>query len=741
MVLRTGGSRARPGALAGGLSEKEITMTANRGSHAAAFALAAGVCLIASISSAQSTQPAGAEGLAPMIPSEAFFYIERRGHQAVREVFKASNLGKMAADEAIKQFVNDSRVRIEQMIAKGILSLESPEEVAKYQKMLHDVLRPIWHNPSAMYLVLDKNFENAPGVGFICVTGKYRDSCRESLTAMIKVDVAGQDEQGKRHSFTYKKGSTIWQGVASHHKEFKLPKDPKKLVAALDDKTLFMTCWLNDILLIAMKLPAADAMSRMLSLTKPAKGKDADGNLQIVMKKTALKDWAFRWYLDAEAIRKAAKATKKADFDPFGQILGPLGIDAVRAVGGTEGYADNVYARKTYVYAPGGQGGLIRAFKRGGSYEKALAMIPDTSSMFLAGEFDSTAMIGVIQQMVKAQASSKSRADEMRKQMMKEMEKEMEAAKKQAAEVEKKLAEAQKQAAKAMKELAEAKGKATTMPRTMPVLPVPNGVPLVATRPASAPTTQIPEGTRKILAQVQALVEASDGNVGAFTTEMQGVGPAPMMGAMMMMGGPPFGVVLGLKDRDKALKAIDELVKLQAAKKDEDEDEDEGPDIDIPMQMRPKKPSSYRRVPIRYLGEMLRMAVLKDRVVIALSDNAAKLAIDAALDKCGGFAPDSKAQPVAKLCGKGPGIFYLDLSAMVKSSWPMLMTMAEKAPDDMPLASLPSTAKMARMLGPEIAVFQPDADGLLMNSRGKIPFATKFLWAYPMLMVGFMFMM
>ena len=97
-------------------------------------------------------------------------------------------------------------------------------------------------------------------------------------------------------------------------------------------------------------------MSRMLSLTKPGKGKDTDRNFQMVMKKTALKDWAFRWYLDAEAIRKASKATKKAGFDAFGQILDPLGINAIRAVGGTEGYADNVYARKTYIYAPGGQG-------------------------------------------------------------------------------------------------------------------------------------------------------------------------------------------------------------------------------------------------------------------------------------------------------------------------------------------------------------------------------------------------
>ena len=51
----------------------------------------------------------------------------------------------------------------------------------------------------------------------------------------------------------------------------------------------------------------------------------------------------------------------------------------------------------------------------------------------------------------------------------------------------------------------------------------------------------------------------------------------------------------------------------------------------------------------------------------------------------------------------------------------------EEGPSILPLASVPSTGKLTRMLGPQIAALQPDDGGLLLKSRGKIPFATKFM--------------
>jgi hypothetical protein len=141
------------------------------------------------------------------------------------------------------------------------------------------------------------------------------------------------------------------------------------------------------------------------------------------------------------------------------------------------------------------------------------------------------------------------------------------------------------------------------------------------------------------------------------------------------------------------------------------------------------------------------VAVMKDRVVVGLSDAAVKAGIDAALDKMGGPAPDSQTDKLLKLSGDGSAAFVFDLAALAKLAWPMLMQAVESeyVGDNLPLASLPSTDKMVSLLGPEVAVFKPDAGGILLKSRGKVPFATKLclfplagaMAFMPMVMGGF----
>ncbi|MDP6044973.1 MAG: hypothetical protein QGG25_05145 [Phycisphaerae bacterium] len=78
--------------------------------------------------------------------------------------------------------------------------------------------------------------------------------------------------------------------------------------------------------------------------------------------------------------------------------------------------------------------------------------------------------------------------------------------------------------------------------------------------------------------------------------------------------------------------------------------------------------------------------------------------------------------------------------------WPFIVSAGQDALEDdnerdFPLASIPSAGKMARMLGSEIAVFKPDAGGLLMKSRGKIPLITKLIPGYTIMGGGLFFMM
>jgi hypothetical protein len=170
-----------------------------------------------------------------------------------------------------------------------------------------------------------------------------------------------------------------------------------------------------------------------------------------------------------------------------------------------------------------------------------------------------------------------------------------------------------------------------------------------------------------------------------------------------------------IKDQAKAAKALEALTKLTGAPADQ------------PVTTKP-----YRKTKIVPMAGALKVAMTKDRLIIALGQTAMTAAIDTALDETGALAADSKGGKLLKLAGDGSAVFQIDLAEMVKMVWPLLIASTQqdakygRAPS-FPLASIPSTGKMARMLSPEIAVFKSDKGGLLMKSRGKIPFVTKII--------------
>ena len=625
------------------------------------FMLAAIVCLSAGSAAAQLAPAQGRAGLAEMIPEQAIFYAERRGHEAIRPAYLASNLGKLGTDEAVNQFVNDSRVRIGRLIVKEMFDLEEDAEIAKHQQLLHNLLKPFWHKPAAVCVLLDDGFKNSPGFGFICVTGKYRQECKEALDALMKIGVPADGMAGERQAFTYRKGATVWHGVAKQHGEFKLPAPGPERDAALKESSVFMTCWISDILFIATKVSTADAMSGINSVVKPTKGKNTGKSFQAVMKKTAMKDWAFRWYVDLEKIYAAVKKERKGKLPG---PLGPLGLDKIRGIGGSGGYMDNVYSRLTYVYAPGTDRGILKLFAPKGDYKKAVAMAPDSATFVLAGQINMKAAIAMATELM-----GQARAEDMENVMRLEM-----------------GARARRGAAMEVK--------------------------------AAQAADEESEGA-KVLKQFQRLTEASDGNLAIFMPSIAGLG-AMMMGG----GGPPVAAVVGVKDQAQALDAVTKIAKLAGA---EEQAAAPAPPGATQPAGAPVKPNLYRKIPIRYFGDMVRVAVMKDRLVVAGSDDALKSAIDAALDKTGGFRAEGKAVNLAKLAGDGSMVFKMDVAALARMLWPMLQQLMMMSPEEMPLVSLPSADKMVRLLGPEIVVFKADAEGLLLKSRGKVPLITKVL--------------
>ena len=605
------------------------------------------------------TAPPPDDGFLDQIPAEAFFHLERRGHRAIREAFRASNLGSMAADDAIEQFVRDSRVRIGRMIAKGVFDLKTEADITRHHAMIHGLTKPFWYQPCAMFAVLDRlqDAGTVPSLGFICRTGPYRDECRKAVDALLKAQVPPPGQAGQRQGFRVVFDGTTWHGVARHYEDWTLPADTQERLEALTrDRWLFMTCWKQDTLYVTTTLLAAELLSPIIAGQGRPAVKAADPNVAAVAAKTGIKDWAFRWHLDTALLWDEAPGP--AAREDFLEVLTYLGVDRLRGMGGTGGYLDGVYARKTYLYMPRLDWGILRVWRAGGSYRAAMAMVPRNATVVLAGQLDPTAVRQSVQGVAAAVAGGSFEA-----------------------------------------------------PATMTA----DG------RPAGPPTIQLFGKSARVAGQIDRLIEASDGNAAFFVDDC-----VAAMG-MMMMGGPPVGAVLGIQDRDEAAAAIEALVRLAGA------DDDAEPDNAPP----PPRPTAYRKVPLRYIGEMFRMAILNDRVAFAMSDATIRSLIDTALDKTGGFAPDGKAEALLKPLDGGPAVFQLDLAGLARAFWPLLIQFGASMPQDFPLASMPSPLKMHSLLGPEVAVFKPDAAGVLLDSRGQVPFSTKFM-IYPVIMLGMM---
>ena len=630
-------------------------------------ALIASLVLLAFCSplAAQDSSANTQGGVLGLIPDNALFFVERRGHAAVREAFLKSNLGEMTRDETIQSFVHGSRVEIGKWIMKAMFDLQTPAEAAAWQKTLHEFLTPFWYQPCAAFLVVKvKGPGGGPQFGFICATGKYRAECKAALDKLTAFGVPAKGKPGRRQAFTYKKARAVWNGVAKSHEEFELPETGEDRAEALNSKSLFMSTWLGGTMFLATGLEAADSLSGMLSLTQRQKSIRENASLAVVLKKTEVKDWAFRWFLDATAARKMIRGDRENK--EFAQVMKAIGIDKVQGVGGSGGYADNVFVRRTYIHAPGHDRGFIRFMTRGGSYKKAHAMAPDTSSFCLAGQNDP------------------------------------------------------KTIARMIRDLAP---------------PEPPKAPAPAEFEGPAAEKKKPsKRNAEILKHVDALAASADGRLAVFVTELQA-----LMGMAMNAGGPPIGFVIGAKDSAKAADALAALLKTVGVTRENEEgqpgDKPAEKPADAAAGEAPKRPSAYRKIAIRRLHPMLSMAVMKDRVILAMNDSALKATIDTAIDGTGGFPPGSKGEKLVKLAGEGPTIFVMDLAAVVRVFWPMLVQLAGKAEtegDEFPLASLPSANKLARMLGPEVAVLSPDDDGLMMRSTGLVPFATKFAMFSPL---------
>jgi len=639
-----------------------------------ALAALAWVCLLPSPARTQTTAAEKQEDtLASLIPADAVLYVERAGHTAVREAFLASNFGELAMDDAVYDFVQTSRVQTGKMIVRMMFDLTDEEEIAERQQTLHEMLKPFWYEPAGVFLIVR---DGLPKPGFICRTGEYFAECQQAVDTLIAFDVPPIGTPGERQKFTFEYAGVLWEGVAKDYSPWVLPEDEQEKVRVLDGKQLFMVHWADDTVFVTLDLDAARAVSDVIASqgTDAAETVSKAGNedLQAVMAKTAMDDWAFKWYVDVEAWLSLVGDESDAETS---KVLSMLGVDAVVGVGGTGGYIDNVYARKTYIYAPEMLGGVWGLLKPDGSYAQALSMTPDTASIFLAGQVDTDAVVSLVRNILLMTAPSEGDA----------------------------LAPGLRPAV-AGGDDADIAG----------------DIQLTASIVEEGPTVA-PQGltgdAAEFMEAFEQLMGASGGNCTAYMGN-----PTGMMAAMI--GGIPVGFVLDVTDHQQATEAAEKLMAM----------------AHMPLGDGAEGGNVYRDIPIfgttESYGPSPSVAIMDDRIVLAFSDNALKSAIDAAMDDTSGFPVNSRGDAMAALAGDGAAIFAMDLAALARTFWPMLMQMTtnEYMADNFPLVGLPSAGKLARMLGHEVAVFKPDDEGLLLDSRGQVPFATKVVPGYPLLM-------
>ncbi len=340
-------------------------------------------------------QTPGGDGLAAFVPKDALVFVERRGHAAVRAAMESSNFGLMAADEAIGRFVSDSRVHVGKQIVKSLFDLKEPADIAARQKQLHEVVEAFWHQPAGFCLVWGK--ENSdPSAVFLCATGPYRASCRKALEELMKIDVPPEGVAGMRQAFTHRKGEVVWKGVVKHESSGVLPKTPEEQAEALNAGHALLVCWVDDLLVMATSLAAADAMSGMLSVTAPGASLAGDKTYQAVAARTSVTDWAFRWHVAVETLTAGPPSRREErSRRSESRELTALGLDRVVAVGGSEGYADKVVTRRMLVYAPAADVSM-RLIRPSGSYQRGLAMLPRGAVVSVAGEIDVDVLVKLI---------------------------------------------------------------------------------------------------------------------------------------------------------------------------------------------------------------------------------------------------------------------------------------------------------------------------------------------------------
>ncbi|MCY2929204.1 MAG: hypothetical protein NTV86_06855, partial [Planctomycetota bacterium] len=420
-----------------------------------------------------------------------------------------------------------------------------------------------------------------------------------------------------------------------------------------------MVCWVDDLLVVARGISGADAMSGMLSVKAPGASLAADKAYQAVAAGTGIKDWAFRWHVSVKAAIDGP-TTRQAEENRQGMHPTMKALGLDRVVAvGGSEGFADKLVTRRLLVYAPEADLTMRLIRPNGSYQRGLAMTPRGAVLSLAGEIDTKVLVKLLFPPAPAEAPAAGQGDEL--------------------------------------------------------------VQGPATRPDSAPEEESAQ------AAITRLVQASDGHAAVYLLNMGMMEPGGGNGE----SGFPAGLVMGLKDAAQARQAVEQLAKLAPGGSFEGEREGGAQGDDEAQEASATQPASapagdqpetYRGAAIHRAGPA-QIALLKDRVVVAVSRSALRAAVNAALDNKGGLPADGKTLAMVQLEGQGALLARIDMARLAKTYWPVVL--ANASDKDSILASIPTTEKIVSMLGSEVVLVQAVDGGILLKSRGYVPLLAK----------------
>jgi len=635
------------------------------------------VAAVALIAVALPAGPAAAAdstdaGLLPLIPAKAFFLVERPGHDAVHDAFAASNFGEFAANPAIRKFAKDTLGKIEQYLLTDMLEMgtTADPQFAEYRRQLRTVLVALAYKPAAAFALLnEKDFNETPGLGVLCLTGEHRPAVQKAVERLLAAGAPPTPGPGRRQPFTYDSGASRWNGVLWANREFLLTAEPGERMRTLRewDDGMIMVCWTGELLYIATNLQVADKVSALLSAQSESIQTNKD--LQATLAATKLADWAFRWYFDIYGLRTDAMRST-----PLPTELVAMGFDKVRSVGGTEGYADRTWTSYTYLHCPGADRGMPRLISAEGDPAVGLSMVPRNASIAAAGQIDKEVLMRMIREAAGEDApppgpTTRPAGDEHVDEGLN-------------LDISGKITGL----------LADSDGHAGVYMTNLEMAVMG----MIGGGDMQAPIGVVLQ-TRDAKQAATALKELID-----LTTNDRRRGP----------GGPA---------RPAAGAGADN----EADRDEEQTDEKQTPQI--------KYYRGVAVETLNWDGPDVDIAALDDRLILAFSDMAAIAAIDAAKGDSGGVSARGRGIELHKLAGDGAAMFRIDLPALASALGQVAPLMMMANDRDSPLGMLPPIPLLARLLTQEVSVIRAVPDGLSMESRGLLPFANKVGPMSPML--------